>query len=342
VPAGAKANPNALGNNGAYDPGYLQNAYNLQSAAASAGSGATVAIIDAYDDRTAKADLDHYRSYFGLPALHTDGTQPSFKKVSQNGGTNYPRPNTNWAQEIALDLDMVSAICPNCNILLVEARTNSYSDLAAAVNWAAGRSDVVAISNSYGGGEWSGQTAYDGAYNHPGKAITVSSGDSGYGVEFPAASPYVTAVGGTSLNQAPNSVGRNASETAWSGAGSGCSAYEPKPWWQTDRGCPGRTVADVSAVADPNTGVWVYYNGGWYIFGGTSVASPITAAVYALAGNASSVNYGSYSYSHTAALNDISSGSNGSCGTLYPYLCTSGSTYDGPTGNGTPNGTGGY
>jgi subtilase family serine protease len=342
APAGVKANPDVLGNNGAYDPGYLQNAYNLQSIAATAGSGATVAIIDAYDDRTAQKDLDYYRSYFGLPAVNSGGG-PTFRKVNQNGQqSGYPRPNASWAQEIALDVEMVSAICPKCNILLVEARSNSYNDLAAAVNWAATQPDVVAISNSYGGGEWSGQSAYDSAYNHPGRAITVSSGDSGYGAQFPASSPYVTAVGGTSLYQVTSSSGRNWTESAWSGAGSGCSAYEPKPSWQSDRaGCSQRTVADVSAVADPNTGVWVYYNGGWYIFGGTSVASPIIASVYALAGNATTVNYGQYSYIHTGGLNDVTSGSNGSCGT---YLCNAGlnSGYDGPTGNGTPNNTGSF
>ncbi len=154
----------------------------------------------------------------------------------------------------------------------------------------------------------------------------------------------MTAVGGTSLNRASNT--RGWSETTWSGAGSGCSAYDPKPSWQTDGGCTRRTVADVSAVADPNTGVSVYdsysYQGrsGWLVFGGTSVASPIIASVYALAGNAASVNYGSYPYSHTSSLFDVTSGSNGSCGGT--YLCTAGTGYDGPTGNGTPNGTGGF
>ena len=347
APAGGKVRPDALGNNGAYDPGYLQNAYNLQSLAAAAGGGATVAIVDAYDDRTAASDLASYRSYFGLPACGSG----CFTKVNQSGQQGaYPRPNSSWAQEIALDLDMVSALCPNCKILLVEARSNSYADLGAAVNYAAGVAGVVAISNSYGGGEWSGETSYEGAYNHPGKAVTVSSGDNGYGVEFPAAARYVTAVGGTSLNQPTNSGGRQptTTETAWSGAGSGCSAYIPKPAWQTDGGCSRRTVADVAAVADPNTGVWVYYSGGWYVFGGTSVASPIIASVYALAGNAATVTmpvngvggYGAFPYAHTSALNDILSGSTGACGGA--YLCTAGQGYDGPTGNGTPNEAGAF
>lgn len=323
-----------------YNPADLQSAYNLPSS--TAGSGQTVAIVDAYDDPNAESDLGVYRSQFGLPACTT--ANGCFKKVNQSGGTKYPRANGGWAQEISLDLDMVSAICPNCHILLVEASTNSLTNLGTAVNEAA-KLGANAISNSYGGGESSNDTSYDSTYyNHPGIVVTASSGDSGYGVQYPAASQYVTAVGGTSLTRASNS--RGWSETAWSGAGSGCSAYDPKPSWQTDSGCSRRTVADVSAVADPNTGVSVYdsfsYQGqsGWLVFGGTSVASPIIASVSALAGNESSVTYGSYPYSHTSSLNDVTSGSNGSCGGS--YLCTAGPGYDGPTGLGTPNGTGGF
>jgi subtilase family serine protease len=201
------------------------------------------------------------------------------------------------------------------------------------------------ISNSYGGGESSAETTtYDAYYNHPGIPITVSSGDSGYGVEYPAASPFVTAVGGTTLRTA--ATARGWSETAWSGAGSGCSAYEAKPSWQSGSSCTKRTVADVSAVADPNTGVAVYdslrYQGasGWMVFGGTSVASPVIASVYALAGNAATVNYGSYPYSQTSGLFDVTGGSNGSCGGS--YLCTAITGYDGPTGLGSPNGVTGF
>ena len=248
-----------------------------------------------------------------------------------------------WAEEISLDLDMASAICPSCNILLVEARTNSFANLAAAVDRAAALGATV-ISNSYGGSEYSGEVNDESHFNHAGvAAITVSSGDNGYGVEFPAASRYVTAVGGTTLRRASNA--RGWSETVWSGAGSGCSAYISKPTWQTDGGCARRTVADVSAVADPNTGVSVYdtfrlHPGGWLVFGGTSVSAPIIAGVYALAGNASSINYGSFSYSNLSSLFDVTAGSNGSCGGS--YLCTGTLGYDGPTGNGTPNGTGAF
>ena len=330
--------PFATPNPSGYGPADLWSAYNLPG---QSGSGGTVAIVDAYDDGNAESDLAVYRSQFGLPACTT--ANGCFRKVNQSGGTSYPRGDAGWAEEISLDLDMASAICPNCKILLVEASSNSFANLSAAVNYAASVNGVVAISNSYGGSEFSGETSSESAYDHPGIAVTVSSGDNGYGVEFPAASQFVTAVGGTSLKKASNS--RGWTETVWSGAGSGCSKYIQKPTWQKDSGCSNRTVADVSAVADPNTGVAVYdtyrlRRGGWLVFGGTSVASPIIAGVYALAGNTSSINYGSYPYGHTSGLFDITSGSNGSCGGS--YLCTAGTGFDGPTGLGTPNGFGSF
>jgi subtilase family serine protease len=299
-----------------------------------------VAIVDAFDDPNAEADLAVYRSAYGLPACTS--LNGCFKKVDQRGGTaSYPSPDLAWAQEISLDLDMVSAVCPNCHILLVEADGASLGALGTGENEAVtlGASE---ISNSWGGFEDGTQTA-DTYYNHPGVAITASSGDSGYmtsGASYPAASPYVTGVGGPSLVR--DTSPRGWSETTWSRAGSGCSFYEPKPTWQTDSGCTNRTVADVSAVADPKTGVSVYdtyQTTGWLVFGGTSVATPIVASIYALAGNAASVNAGSYPYGHSTSLYDVISGSNGSCGT---YVCTAGPGYDGPTGLGTPNGTGGF
>jgi subtilase family serine protease len=328
-------NPFATTNPGGYNPADLQSAYGLSS---NGGSGQTIAIVDAYDDGNAESDLAVYRSAFGLPPCTT--ANGCFKKIDQDGGTNYPRGDAGWAEEISLDLDMASAICPGCHILLVEAKSNSLVNLGIAVNRAASTAGVVAISNSYGASEFSSEASYQDYYNHPGKAVTVSSGDNGYGVEFPAASQYVTAVGGTSLTKSGNSW----SEKAWSGAGSGCSAYISKPSWQQDAGCSRRTVADVSAVADPNTGVSVYdtfrlHPGGWLVFGGTSVAAPIIAAVYAVANNTASITYGSYPYSHTSGLTDITSGSNGRCGS---YLCTAGTGYDGPTGLGTPKGTGAF
>lgn len=318
-----------------YHPCDLQSAYNLPSS--TAGNGQTIAIIDPFDDPNAESDLGKYRAQFGLPPCTS--ANGCFKKVDQSGGTNYPQPNSAWAQETSLDLDMVSAICPNCNILLVEATTSSMQDLETA-NDTAAQLGANVINNSYGISEYSAETSEQSHFNHPGSVVTASAGDNGYKTQFPAASQYVTAVGGTTLKPAQNS--RGWTETAWSGTGSGCSLYISKPSWQTDTGCSNRTIGDVAAVADPTTGVAAYdtFNvNGWVVYGGTSVASSIIAGVYALAGNASSVNYGSYSYSQTSSLNDVTSGSNGNCGS---YLCTAEPGYDGPTGNGTPNGTGAF
>jgi hypothetical protein len=334
----------------------LQSAYSLTTASANQGSTQTVAVIEAFDDPTAEADLGVYRSKFGLPPCTT--ANGCFKKIDQNGGTSYPATNTSWAQEMSLDMDMVSAICPNCHILLVEANDAGITNLGTAVNTAASHG-ATEISNSYGGSESSSDTSYDSTYfNHPGIPITASTGDGGYGVQYPAASQYVTAVGGTSLSR-NSGTSRGWSETAWScsagfgclllgGPGSGCSTVDPEPAWQkipANNACSMRTIADVSAVADPSTGVAVYDStpnsgsSGWQVFGGTSVSAPIIAGVYALAGNGSSVTYGSYPYSHTSSLNDVTSGSNGSCGN---YLCNAQAGYDGPTGLGTPNGTAGF
>jgi subtilase family serine protease len=315
-----------------YSPANLRDAYKVTGT----GSSSTIiAIVDAYGYKNAESDLAVYRSQFGLPACTT--ANGCFKKLNQNGQQgNYPAQNTGWAQESALDLDMASAMCPNCTIYLVEANSATYGNLAAAENTAAAQG-AHAISNSYGGGE-SGSQSYEPSYNHAGIAITVSSGDSGYGVEFPASSPHVTAVGGTHLVTASNS--RGWTETVWSGAGSGCSSIYAKPAWQTDSGCSKRTVADVSAVADPATGVAVYgpvnsRRSGWLVFGGTSVAAPLIAGVYGVNGGA--VNYGSDPYGNISALFDVTSGSNGSCGGS--YLCTGKVGYDGPSGLGTPNGS---
>ncbi|MGI8668203.1 MAG: hypothetical protein ACR2N4_19600, partial [Jatrophihabitans sp.] len=205
--------------------------------------------MDAYNAPNAEADLGVYRSQFGLAACTT--ANGCFRKVSQTGSTtNLPATNAGWATEISLDIDMVSATCPGCKILLVEAKTASFANLAKAVNYAASQSGVRAISNSYGGGD-STQTA---SYNHPGIAITASSGDSGYGIESPASFPDVIGVGGTSLKKASNT--RGWTETAWSGAGSGCSTINAKPSWQTSvTQCSGDAVADVSAGSRPKPGV---------------------------------------------------------------------------------------
>jgi subtilase family serine protease len=335
----ARGNPLATTAPTGYGPQQFWTAYGLPSA--SAGAGQTIAIVDAYDDPSAEADLRTFSTQYGLPQCTT--ANGCFRKVDQNGGTKYPRADQGWALEISLDVQIAHGVCPNCKILLVEAKTNSFTNLIAAVDraYALGASE---ISNSYGGSEFAGETSYDPHFNHPGVPITASSGDSGYGVDYPAASPYVTAVGGTTLNLNPDNT--RASETAWSGAGSGCSAYEPKPSWQADAGCAHRTVADVSAAADPATGAAVYdsngYQGqkGWFRIGGTSLSAPLIAAVYALAGNGASTSYGSYPYSNATSLFDVRSGSNGNCGGS--YLCTATTGYDGPTGVGSPAGSAGF
>lgn len=316
-----------------YGPADLRSAYAISG---TGSSGYTVAIVDAYGYPTAESDLAVYRSTYGLPACTT--ANGCLKIVNQNGVQgSYTRTDTGWDQEQALDLDMVSAMCPGCKIVLVQASTSSLANLAKAVNTAVTTMGANAVSNSYGGSE-SGTTSYESAWNHNGIAITVSSGDNGYGVQFPASSPHVTAVGGTSLKRASNT--RGWAETVWSGAGSGCSTVYAKPTWQQDGNCARRTVADVSAIADPNTGVAVYgpttsRRSGWMVFGGTSVAAPLIAGIYGVNGGTAAYGSNPYNASSTA-LNDVTSGSNGSC--AGSYLCTGAVGYDGPTGLGTPNG----
>jgi subtilase family serine protease len=324
----ASGKPLVTGGPSGYNPADIQSAYGL---AGTDGAGRTVAIVDAYDDPTAEADLGVYRSQFGLPPCTT--ANGCFTKVNQNGGTTPPSVNAGWATEISLDLDMVSAACPACHILLVEASSASFTNLATAVNTAAATPGVVAISNSYGGSD----SAEMSAYNHPGIAITASTGDNGYGVESPASYPHVVAVGGTSLKKS----GSTWAETAWSGAGSGCSTRNTNPGWQTGTSCSGKANADVSAVADPYTGVSVYdstrYQGrsGWQVYGGTSASSPIIASVYALANNFG--DYAAqYTWQHGGGLHDVTSGSNGKCTTS--VWCKAGTGWDGPTGLGTPSG----
>ncbi len=344
IVTGAAVQANAVTPDAATPSGYfpadLVSAYKLPSS--TAGSGQTVAIVDAYDDPSAEADLGVYRAQFGLPACTT--ANGCFRKVSQTGTTTYPKKDGGWAEEISLDLDMVSAVCPKCHILLVEATSPTTANLGKAVNEAA-TLGATEISNSYGGGDVTDASAP--YYNHAGVRITASSGDGAYGVEFPASSHYVTAVGGTSLSHASNA--RGWSETAWSDAGSGCSTKNTALTGQASygTGCSKRAVADVSAVADPATGVAVYdsfsYQGyvGWLVFGGTSVSSPIIAAVYALAGNGASID-NNYPYTHDSAstLNDVTTGSNGSCSPT--QLCHARVGWDGPTGLGTPNGVGAF
>lgn len=328
-----------------YGPADLAAAYQLP--AGPAGTGPLVAVVDAYDASTVTADLATYRAQYGLPPCGSG----CFRKVNQSGGATLPPASASWGQETSLDVEMVSAACPNCRILLVEARSASMTDLGTALNTAV-RLGAVAVSNSYGAPASADDKRYDSQfYNHPGVAITASTGDSGYGVNYPAASAYVTAVGGTSL--VPDSSSRGWSEQAWGsttagpGGGSGCSAYDVKPSWQRDSGCRTRNVSDVAAVADPATGVAVYDStpssgvAGWLVFGGTSVSAPLIAGMYGLAGqSASGHGYPAADpYRSPTAFNDVTGGANGSCGT---YLCTAVPGYDGPTGVGTPRGVSGF
>lgn len=325
-----------------FGPAQFRGAYNLSG---STSANQTIALVDAYDDPSIFSDVNTYSSYFGIPLINscplTQGTtsHPCFQKVNQNGGSSLPAKNSNWALEISLDVEISHALCQNCNILLVEANSPSYSNLLHAVDRAVIMGAKV-VSNSYGSNEFSSEIQLDPHFNKPGVAFIFSSGDSGYGTSYPAASPYVTAAGGTTLNVNGNTY---LSESVWSGAGSGCSLYETKPSWQTDSGCKNRTIADVSADADPNTGAAIFdsfpYFGfkGWFTVGGTSLASPIIASSYALGGIPAATKENSLPYSHSASLHDITSGSNGICS--IPYLCNGVSGYDGPSGMGTPFGT---
>lgn len=335
-----------------YGPADLQSAYSLPSL--TAGIGRTVAVVDPYDAPTVEADLAVYRARYGqAPCSSALGC---FRKVNQDGGASLPPINAAWAQETSLDVQMVSAACPNCNILLVEATSNSLTDLGSAVNTAVSLG-ASAVSMSFGGPEFKEIALYDAHFfNHQGIPLVASSGDNGYTndtapptVNYPASSPNVVAAGGTTLTPDSTRV-RGWTEHAWgtaasgaAGPGSGCSAYEPKPVWQHDAGCPNRTVADVASVADPSTGVAVYDStpssgmSGWMVFGGTSAAAPVIAAAYALAGPVpAGISPAQLPYSSPWALNDVANGTNGTCAPT--YLCTAGYGYDGPTGLGTTRG----
>jgi subtilase family serine protease len=236
---------------------------------------------------------------------------------------------------------MVSAVCPACNILLVEADDDTGDGLYIAINAAAASPGVVAISIPFGRAETSSDVTAEQTYlNHPGIAITAPGGFSGYGVLFPASSQYVVAVGGTTLAKAVNA--RGWTETVWKGAngatGSGCSAYIDKPSFQSDVGCSKRTANDVAAIADPGVAFYSQADGGLGAVAGTNVSSAIIAAIYALAGPATFPGRpASYLYRHAGQLNDVTTGNDGTCGGS--YLCTAAQGYDGPTGNGTPNGS---
>lgn len=295
-------------------PSDIQSAYALPSQ----NGGSTVAIVDAYDDPAAESDLAVYRNAFGLPECTS--ANGCFKKVNQQGQTGtYPAPNGPWDEEISLDVDMISAACPKCRILLVEANSNSLDDLGAAVDTAASMGPT-AISNSYYGAEYAGETSEDNHFTHPGIALTVSAGDAAQ-AWYPATSRNVLAVGATSLSAA----GGSWTQSAWSDSGQGCSKFEEKPNWQGNNSCQGkRSTTDVAVVGDPQTGVAMYDStaGGWLVAGGTSVGAPLVAAAYAISGNPQGP---AYSYEHRSAFQN---------------LATAG--YDWATGLGSPKGVAGF
>jgi hypothetical protein len=316
-----------------YGPSDLQSAYNLP--VYFNGIGQTVAIVDPLDDPNAEADMVAYRQYYMLPTCTT--SNGCFKKLNEAGVQGqYPPGSTDFGLEISLDLDVVSASCPNCKIILVEANSEAITDLGMSVDTAVAAGGNP-VSNSY---ECIPASSCDSAgtyYNHPNVIITASAGDNGYGTGFPMDQNSVISVGGTTLTAASNP--RGWTETVWSGTGSGCT-NQPKPAWQNNSGCAFRTSNDVATVADPMTGVAVYdtygFNG-WLDVGGTSIGAPLIASVYALAGNASSLTYAQSLYQNPAGLYDIKTGSNGHCSP--DYLCQARVGYDGPSGNGTPKGT---
>jgi len=357
-------------------PAYLQQAYDLAYLSQNEGAGETIALVNAFDDPNAESDLAAYRAKFGLGACTT--ANGCFAKYDQNGGTNYPTGAgysqtdiAGWQLEISLDLDAVSALCPNCHIDLIEANSDAPSDLAAAQLEAGTLPGVSMISDSWDL-DLSGPRALSfpqtGTYTFPGITTVAASGDSGYpgasNNDFPAALPGVTAAGGTTLEPASASgvqSARGFTETAWSlsivnnqptGTGSGCNLGASTPAYQANitSGCAGRAYSDISADADPDTGMQVYDSnapyGGWVVAGGTSEASPLIAAYYALVqsavvaegGSAATVQGPSWAYANALLLNDPSSGSNGTCPASMPHICNAGPGYDGPTGVGSISG----
>lgn len=314
------------------DPATIKSVYALSGT----GSG-TIAIIDAYDAPTAQADLNTFSTQFGLPRCTT--TNPCFEKHLM---VPHLKANSGWALEASLDTQWAHAIAPGAKILLVEARSASGSDLLSAVNYARSRADVVAVSMSWGSNEFSSEAAYDNYFTSSyGASFFASSGDSGTGTSWPAVSPNVIGVGGTTLNL--SSTKSLLSETAWSGSGGGVSSYEPEPGYQSAYGVLSgnkRAVPDVAYNADPNSGVAVYdstsYQGqyGWFQVGGTSAGAPQWAAIKALGGSAYSGKlYQDAKLANASSfLRDITGGTNGACGAI----CTAATGYDTVTGLGSP------
>jgi subtilase family serine protease len=274
----------------------LQAAYNLTQTAKTRGRGLTVAAVDAFGYPNAASDLAVYRKNMGLPACTT--SSGCLRIVNQSAQT-YPLPSPNaiddWRAQEALDLDMVSAICPNCKIVLVQANSNKNADLDAGVN-AAVTLGAIAVVSSYSGRE---HAATNPAYNHPNRVVAASAGDGGAGAAEPCSYASVVCVGSTSLVAAA----RGWSEAAWGDSSGGCSAFVPKPQWQHGTGCRMRWEPDVSAVGDPNTGVAFYESpAGWQQAGGTGVSSPIVAAAFALGPSSARANAPQWIWRHGRKL----------------------------------------
>jgi hypothetical protein len=308
----------------------LQRAYNLPSS--TRGAGAIVAIVDAYDNPNLVSDLQAYRKEFGLGKAR-------FTKFNQEGQIgNYPQPGKSWGLEEDLDVEMVSAICPKCTIYLIEANSEAPGDLEAAEAESVTLGAQV-VSNSWG---CAALGCLHGSYfDSSGVVYVASAGDNGYGTQEPAALDTVVAVGGTDLAK----QGAHYTESAWRWTGSGCAHSIPKPSWQHDGGCKSRTMSDVSAVARNVAEYDSYGYRGWFTVAGTSISSPLIAGIFALAGNATSLDEPEQFWmlskkTRSKDLHDIMSGSNGRC--RHRYLCKAGPGYDGPTGWGTPNGIGAF
>ena len=330
----AWAKPDASTSPVGLSPAVMKAIYGFSTSLTS-GAGKTIAIVDAYDLPTAENDLNIFSQQFGLPACTT--ANGCFKKVNQTGGTSYPRYNAGWGLEIALDIEWAHSIAPGAKILLVEAGSNSYTNLFAAEDYAKTHANYV--SNSWGGSEFSGESSYDSHFVASGVAFFVSSGDAGLPAEYPSASPNVISVGGTTLNFDGN--GSFLSETGWSGGGGGCSLYETAASAQSGFGgytqvnCGGkRATPDVSLDADPSSGAAVYdgskYNGqkGWWQVGGTSLSSPMWAGRAAVSG--ANVN-AAYVYANNITFRDITAGDNGAPCLVGFDLCTGLGSWTGAT-----------
>ncbi len=325
----ASAGPEGL------SPAQLNTAYGLTGLTGTAAG--TIAIVNAHASPNAAADLDVYRQQFGLGTVNLTQMRQNGGPIVDGSGDPY------WGQEEMLSLEMASAICPACPLLYVAADTATWDNFATAVNTAAAHGAKV-ISNTYLGAEFADEAKYAAAYDHPGVAITVGSGPYA-AAAMPAVLATVTAVGGTTLNL--NADGTRASETVYSETGSGCSKFIRKPAWQTVSPCGDqRAVVDVAAVGDPNTGVSMYDSYGstdgksWYVFGGTTASASIVAGLYGLAGSTAAVPAAN-AYTGSSGLFDVTSGSNGTsnCNGNGAVVCTGGPGWDGPSGNGTPNGS---